>query len=869
MPGAALPAATEAPATIAPAEPGSAGLLAPLRLQSGPGGAPRAVKAAEFLYDGMQYSNWSDAPSMTSPDTPTALRLIADGAHPMAYAAFDIAPQSDSFAALPKRLHVEIQAVPAGAGAEPLPLEYYVGLPNYTATTWRWLGPFSTNYEPLINSAGQRDRYFDLNGHTTVLIAIPAGEAGAARAADLLKVGYSTAGAYVAVRPYRLKLEAAQLGSAIISYAVFADGSYLPDNCAQIMASASGSPSVFQDYGFTSVELQRLDPDTGQFAPAATSELLGSDPDYAYAVDAAGNLPAPLLPGDKTTYAVRLVNAAGSTPLTEPATLTTTIIPPAVYHWNGEGEVLLSWNRQYGVEGFEIYRDDALLAQPDVNTTSYTDSGMVPNLMHTYRIRAIRGTDYADSIPLVTAAAYPRPQWVQIQPGSGVVHLAWSMGYPPAGFELYRNDQLLQSFGPDEFSYDDTDVQPLQRYTYQLKANVPPEQLETPPLAVLVWSWPAYFLAPTGESTAQGGGELADLAGHPGLLASFGPSGRDGEATAGFNFYEAVTGNVADSPTAWTATARSIPLFEPQGSQAQSFTAIDTGFCSLNGQPVCVAHSVFASFSQFGTALTMRAAGAAPPGNPTWIDSYAPTESVVEALSLGSAGGRLQMAWRDDYTLKLHYARAQVEHPASSADWLITTAGPPDDYECSVGELGGLPAMAVRNLGKLVLFRATSADPAAPADWTRLELLSGLPTSTCHPQFGLVGGKPWITYYDVPNHVHRFARATTADPALPSDWVHGQVYASPAGLNVPLRFVDYNGRCATAYADDAGGIRFAVSADGSPSGPADWTATLVETEGSSRAPSLVYSGGQLYLSFMVGGPERMHGWHIMLPPNTI
>jgi hypothetical protein len=286
-------------------DPTARALLTGLRLQAGPGGAARQVDSVDFRLDGAQFVRWSDAPSVAGPDGSSAVRLMADAGHAVAFAVYQLDPQANAFEALPKRLHIEIEPA-VGSG---LPLEYYVGVADFSKTAWDWLGPFNGPYEPLINSDGQRDRCFDLHGVTYVAVAIAAGADGAARAADLQWLGYGTGDPYYPVKPYRVPATALQLTPGCHELAQDGTRVWASDIAAQVYAGPSGPGYTlpFGVYGADTMRVYRRPAGTGPWSD------LGQPAGLYF--DDAPDLPpagAPLVPGRRYDYRFLLGNAAGA-----------------------------------------------------------------------------------------------------------------------------------------------------------------------------------------------------------------------------------------------------------------------------------------------------------------------------------------------------------------------------------------------------------------------------------------------------------------------------------------------------------------------------------------------------------------------------
>jgi hypothetical protein len=415
--GAAAPAGPALPAAGTARDPQPSLLLA--RLGLAPGAAapvqPRQVRAQEFRLDGSQYAAWSGAPSAApAPGDSRALRLVTTVDHPLAYAAYRLPAQGTDYNGLPRRLTIEITPALASAGAALQPLEYYVGVSNYTDSAWDWLGPFHTAYAPLINSDSQRSRFFDLDGATLIVVALT-NNAGQARCADIRSVGFSTAGAFFPVKPYRPSLSPANVYWGGGGPGAGPDG-LQPAGWTTISlakGSAYPDPSPFQIYGFDSADVLRREQGAQEW------ELLGTAPAD---LDMHGSLhfadPNSVIsgaahprPGGQYDYALRLRNARGTAPPTDPVPVTVVFAPPVFTLVQPSLDAIsLAWTTPVDLTGQELYRNGELLAGLPPTQTSYLDATAEPGVEYSYSVRALSPYGQRDSTAAV-AVRWPYPAY--------------------------------------------------------------------------------------------------------------------------------------------------------------------------------------------------------------------------------------------------------------------------------------------------------------------------------------------------------------------------------------------------------------------------------------------------------------------------
>ncbi|MBN2083252.1 fibronectin type III domain-containing protein [bacterium] len=164
----------------------------------------------------------SQGPGNYEPAGGDAYVLVSDPANTPAWALYTL----DEFATdRPVSLTITVEPAPAEAGGElALPLNYWIGVGNYTAFCWDWHGPYSATTAVTLNSHKVRDRCVTMGGALQLLVLTMA-DAGLATAEnpagltaariDLAEVTTlpATDPNYYATRPHYAALTSVALGS--------------------------------------------------------------------------------------------------------------------------------------------------------------------------------------------------------------------------------------------------------------------------------------------------------------------------------------------------------------------------------------------------------------------------------------------------------------------------------------------------------------------------------------------------------------------------------------------------------------------------------------------------------------------------------
>jgi hypothetical protein len=164
------------------------------------------------------------------------------------------------------------------------------------------------------------------------------------------------------------------------------------------------------------------------------------------------------------------------------------LAPPASLNvsMGHEAKVHLTWaDSSGGQAGFELWRkigggDWARLAALPPNTTVYTDAGVRPSTLYTYRVRATNSqgvSPWSTETGLTTPAAPTAPTGLTSpDPGRLQVFLTWnSTPVNATAIELYRRDpganwKLIAVLAPNVVGTTDRTALPGTTYTYRVRA---------------------------------------------------------------------------------------------------------------------------------------------------------------------------------------------------------------------------------------------------------------------------------------------------------------------------------------------------------------------------------------------------------------
>jgi chitodextrinase len=150
--------------------------------------------------------------------------------------------------------------------------------------------------------------------------------------------------------------------------------------------------------------------------------------------------------------------------------------------------VALAWDAatdNVGVTGYEVYKGSSLLATLPANQLAYTATSLTQNTAYTFSVKALDAAanrSAAASVNVSTNASAPPPDTtVPTVPSnfhvtdytSNSISLSWTASTDNVGvtgYELYRNNALIQTLAATATSFTDPNLQPSTLYQYQIRA---------------------------------------------------------------------------------------------------------------------------------------------------------------------------------------------------------------------------------------------------------------------------------------------------------------------------------------------------------------------------------------------------------------
>lgn len=319
-----------------------------------------------------------------------------------------------SFSALtgdrPVRLSIDAAAAPAQAGGSPpLPLQYYVGLSNYTQYKWEWRGPYTGIADVQLNapaaggSPALSDRYVSAAGvlHCVILVdtaGAPATLPGNSRgllAAKVRSLTVTTAPGYVTNKPHFVLLDSVTVGPGHGGSRLRSASALMPEQYVHVEWTpvapfgAGDAPSAAKLY-----RIFRQSKDDGSVVQVGEQTTAG----FIDPVDALPTAPAPN-GGLSYRYMVQAVNDSGETPLNTSAYVLIPLFTPlglTATLDSAEDGIRLNWQAVDGALAYEVWRGETndpqyagLIATVDAPTTTYLDTTAKPATIYYFWVRAL------------------------------------------------------------------------------------------------------------------------------------------------------------------------------------------------------------------------------------------------------------------------------------------------------------------------------------------------------------------------------------------------------------------------------------------------------------------------------------------------
>jgi hypothetical protein len=256
-----------------------------------------------------------------------------------------------------------------------------------------------------------------------------------------------------------------------------------PDNNETVSGIVTASVSASDDGGVDRVEFSldgdfKLSDSTSPYNYSFDSKSLsnGEHTISAKAYDVTGN----------TKMATITVNVSNPdiTPPSAPTNLTATATNPTTVNlsWNASTD---TGSNSTGVAKYNVLRDDAVIAQVDSPTTSYTDDNLTASTGYSYEVQAVDGAENTSTSSSTAHVMTPDApdETVPSVPGDlsavavnpSQINLSWSAstdegGSGLAGYNIYRDGDKLNDSLITTITYGDATVDSSSNYDYQVEA---------------------------------------------------------------------------------------------------------------------------------------------------------------------------------------------------------------------------------------------------------------------------------------------------------------------------------------------------------------------------------------------------------------
>ncbi len=333
-------------------------------------------------------TNSSQAGAMEKSGTSLILRAFSRGEYACAIFAQDVGSSYSPLAILTDMQ----ECVSSLNTSNTLPLNYYIGIADFSMGSWRWFGPFTQPNTSVTLSADSNSSLFkspQRRCYISVLVGIGEG------AAEIPGEGL------VADMPFTVPASVSSVGDnsvgvmvRSITTAIGEDVATLPAAVGRVTASAtmgevrlSWEPSV--DISSVTYEVLRDDEDD-ETAPAVLEEL---DSTIRECSDATG------VPGKNYAYSVRVHSSVGYSGGVDVTSGRQLAAPTAIASDHAGDKIMVCWRASEGATGYAVSWATAegeemqALAEVGAGEFGYDDETPQMNESRWYRIQAI-GEDF-------------------------------------------------------------------------------------------------------------------------------------------------------------------------------------------------------------------------------------------------------------------------------------------------------------------------------------------------------------------------------------------------------------------------------------------------------------------------------------------
>ncbi len=184
--------------------------------------------------------------------------------------------------------------------------------------------------------------------------------------------------------------------------------------------------------------------------------------------------------GTVNTYTVTATNACGSGPQSQPAQGSTIPLPPVPTGVSASdglcNQVIVTWNEIGVATGYEVWRNNAFLADVPGGVEVYTDLAVTPGTNYNYQVRGVNqcgdGNLSAATTGFSAQVITTVTNVVATTNLNDRVRITWNNVPQETGYQILRGfpAEVIATVGIDVTSYNDFSAAPGEEYEYRVRA---------------------------------------------------------------------------------------------------------------------------------------------------------------------------------------------------------------------------------------------------------------------------------------------------------------------------------------------------------------------------------------------------------------
>lgn len=182
-----------------------------------------------------------------------------------------------------------------------------------------------------------------------------------------------------------------------------------------------------------------------------------------------------LQPDTEYRYRIRAVSDEGLSSWSSPITISTLSakpeVPDNIKATASENAIILNWRNSAGAKGYELEIDNEQLET--VEAAFYENTGLQPETVHTYRIRAVNSngkSDWSEKLAQKTLpASLPAPGNIHCYTNDNSMITTWEAVYAAVSYDVEIDGELLRSVMDTSFTK--SDLLPNTQHSFRVRAN--------------------------------------------------------------------------------------------------------------------------------------------------------------------------------------------------------------------------------------------------------------------------------------------------------------------------------------------------------------------------------------------------------------